>query len=99
VNMLWEALVAVAPYVGSALGLFLLGRLRKPRDFERAALLVTIANAVAASVVIRFPGERWTTLLKLIIAEVERIIGPGFNPGAISREATRALSALGKSPE
>jgi hypothetical protein len=92
-------LKSIAPYLASALGLAILGRLRTPRDHERAALLVTIADAVAASLASKYPTADWAVLLQQVESEISAALGgKGFPVVAIQREAIRALTAIGRAP-
>jgi hypothetical protein len=98
--MHWTVLLPLltpAAKIGAALvGTWLLHRIGSPNAHERAATLALIANAVVAVVVTKYPLGDWTQLLRETISEIERAAGlPTTNEGAILREATRALRAVG----
>lgn len=83
----------------TALGGWLLHRISKPRDHDRAALLALIAKDVAAFVVSMFPNKTWAELLQLVVQRIAASAGlPTKNAQAIENAAAAALIALGKAP-
>lgn len=82
-----------------AVGSFILTRLRRPRDHERAALLSTIARGAAALVVSLNPTAAWPALLAQVVNQIASAAGvPTQNTAAIQRAASEALATLGKLP-
>ena len=74
-------------------GLLIHKRLRTPADHQRAELLSRIANAAAALVVAKNPGDSWRNLLATTVREISNASGlPTSNVAAIEREAAAALA-------
>ncbi len=86
--------------VATAVGAWLLHRLRKPSDHQRAELLALIAKESAAFLVAMYPSKPWAELLQLLVQRIAAAAGlPTKNAQAIENAAASALRELGKSPD
>lgn len=86
----WESLITsfLQVTVIPLAAMWITGRLKKPKDFERAEEYKTIARSAAALVMINNPGKNWSELLSLVINELSNQIP---TQGARQRAAAEAL--------
>ena len=75
-----------------ALGTWLVTRIKKPSDKEKADLLSVIANDAAVLLVVMMPGASWATMLQALVVNISQAAGlPTKNADAIQRAAASAL--------
>lgn len=86
----WLTLITTAlnVLVIPAVGGWIVSRLRKPKDFERATEYKTIAQAAAALVMINNPNATWAQLLSMTISSLASQIP---TEGARTRAAADAI--------
>lgn len=86
------------PMLGTV-GLWIVSRLRKPNDFERAKLIAEIASASAALAASAFPNATAAQLAQRVVADLLNATGLTKNRAVLERAAAKAASeALSRQP-
>ena len=96
---LLDVLNLFLPTAATLIGGLILHRLHTPKDHELASHLATVANQLAAVLVVTQPNADWPQLLRQLITQITTAAGlDRASSEQIQAAATAALVKLGKKP-